>query len=335
MEVPMHPFPRFICSVVALFVCLLGQAEAQQTVKNHTIAHLLVGNPTPQWARLWDELKRLNYIEGQNLTVERRYVETRQHLKASAADLVNRNVEVIVTGGTPAALAAKEATTTIPIVFSLGANLEKRGANPVDRGLVASYERPGGNITGFVEAVVPHKKLEILKEALPSAIRVACPCRAQVETGTAAAAQRLGLELQDLDVLQLSNLEMQRPEHFAQFVERAKSVNTDAILMPNLPGYGRFLPVVGKLATEHRIPAIGFGSAFVEAGGLLSLGPKEGEGQVAVASAVDRILRGAKPADIPVVHQRGLTLAVNLKSANSIGLSLPAALLDRADEVIR
>jgi putative tryptophan/tyrosine transport system substrate-binding protein len=335
MEVAVLDVFRFICGVIILFVCLLSPAEAQQVVKNHTIGHLLVGTPTPQWARLWDELKRLNYIEGQNLIVERRYVETPRHLETAAADLVNRNVEIIVTGGTPAALAAKQATITIPIVFSLGANLEKRGANPVDRGLVASYERPGGNITGFVEAVVPHKKLEILKEAIPNIVRVACPCRAKVETGTAAAAQRLGLELQDLDSLQLPNIDMQRPEHFAQFVEHAKSVGTDGILMPNLPGYGRFLPLVGKLTVEHRIPAIGFGRAFVEAGGLLSLGPKEGEGQVAVASIVDRILRGAKPADIPVVHQRDLSIAVNLNTATSMGLMLPPALLDRANEVIR
>jgi ABC-type uncharacterized transport system substrate-binding protein len=136
-------------------------------------------------------------------------------------------------------------------------------------------------------------------------------------------------------VLQLPNLDMQRPEHFVQFVERAKSAGVDAILMPNLPGYGRFLPLVGRLAAEHRIPAIGFGRTFVEAGGLLSLGPKEGEGQIAVASIVDRILRGHKPADIPVVHQRDFTFAVNLKTASSMGLTLSPALLDRADEVVR
>jgi putative ABC transport system substrate-binding protein len=319
---------------VSILACvLISGAEAQPPAKPHKIGHLLVGTPTPQWAQLWDELRRLGYIEGQNLTVERRYPETRQQLATSAADLVTGNVEVIVTGGTPAALAAKEATATIPIIFSLGANLEQRGANPVDRGLIASYERPGTNVTGFVEAVVPHRKLEILKEAVPSITRVACPCRAGVQTAISAAAGRLGLKLLDLDVLQLQQLDMQQPEHFGQFVERAKSMSADAVLMPNLQGYGRFLPLVGKLAAENRIPAIGFGRKFAESGDLLAFGPKEGEGQIAVASIVHKIFEGAKPSDIPVVQQRVLTLVVNLKTAESLGLTL-SSLLSRADEVI-
>jgi putative tryptophan/tyrosine transport system substrate-binding protein len=320
---------RLIGILASLSVCLfIAEATAQQAARVHVIGHLLVGTPTPQWALLWEELRRLGYIEGQNLTVERRYPETRQQLAASAADLVNRNVEVIVTGGTPAALAAKEATSTIPVIFSLG-------ASPVQRGLVATYERPGANITGFVEGLVPDKKLEILKEAAPSITRVACPCRAQVQSAIAAAAQKLDLELQDLDALQLRQLDMQRPEHFTQFIENAKNLGTDGILIPNLPGYGRFLPLAGKLTAENRIPAIGFGRAFVEAGGLLSFGPKEGEAQIAVASLVHKILEGAKPADIPVVRQRAFTLGVNRKAAETLGLALPPALLSRADEVVR
>ena len=323
-------------ALVALLFCLfISEVEAQRPAKTYKIGHLLVGAPTPQWAQLWDELHRLGYIEGHNLIVERRYPPTREQLAASAADLVNSNVEIIVTGGTPAALAAKKATATIPVIFSLGANLLQPGANPVQRGLVASYERPGGNVTGFVEAIVPDKKLEMLKEAIPSIARVACPCRVQIQSAIGAAARSLGLELHDLDVLKLQHLDMQQPEHFRQFVEAARRSGADGILMPNLQGYARFLPLVGKLVSESRIPAIGFGRTFVEAGGLLSFGPKEGEGQIAVASIVHRILQGAQPGDIAVVPQRSFTLAINLKTAESLGVTLPPSLLNRADEIVR
>jgi len=334
-EIAMRYRRRHLWILVSLFLCLLiAVPEAQQPVKIHKIGHLLVGTPTPQWAQLWDELRRLGYIEGHNLIVERRYPQTRKQLAASAADLLTRKVEIIVTGGTPAALAAKQASAAIPIIFSLGANPMQPGANPVERGLVASYDRPGGNITGFVEAIVPDK-LEILKEAIPSIVRVACPCRAQVQWAIGIAARRLGLELQDLDVLQLQHLDMQQPAHFTQFVDAARTSGAHGILMPNLQGYARFLPLVGKLATESRIPAIGFARTFVESGGLLSFGPKDGEGQIAVASMVHKILQGAKPDDMSVVQQRAFTLAVNLKTAESLGLTLPPSLLNHADEVVR
>ena len=319
---------RRSCTLLLGFVLLclpVRQPEAQQPPKVHRIGHLLVGTPTPQWAHLWDELRRLGYVEGSNLIIERRYPLMPQQLADSAADLVGQKVKVIVTGGTPAALAAKQATATIPIVFSLG-------ANPVQQGLVASYERPSGNITGFVEGLAPDKKLEILKDAIPSVVRVACPCRAKIRPAIGVAARKLRLELQDLDVLQLQHLDMQRAEHFTQFVEHAKRTGTDAILIPNLPGFGRFLPLAGKLATENRIPAIGFGRTFVESGGLLSFGPKEGEGQIAAASIVHKIFQGANPGDISVVQQRAFTLTVNLKTAKSLGLTLSPAVLSRADE---
>jgi ABC-type uncharacterized transport system substrate-binding protein len=143
-----------------------------------------------------------------------------------------------------------------------------------------------------------------------------------------------GLQLQDLDVLQLQHLDMQQAEHFTRFVEHAKRIGTDGILMPNLQGYGRFLPVAGKHTSDNRIPAIGFGRTFVESGGLLSFGPKDGEGQVAAASIVHRIFQGAKPGDVPVVQQRAFTLAVNLKTTESLGLTLSPSLLNRADEVV-
>jgi putative tryptophan/tyrosine transport system substrate-binding protein len=317
--------PYTLLLVSALFCLSIGQPEAQQPSRSHKIGHLLVGAPTPQWAHLWDELRRLGYVEGHNLIIERRYPPIPQQLADSAADLINQNVEVIVTGGTPAALAAKKATATIPIVFSLG-------ANPVQQGLVASYERPGGNITGFVEGLAPDKKLEILKDAIPSVVRVACPCRTKTRPAIGAAARKLGLELQDLDVLQLQHLDMQRAEHFTQFVEHAKRTGTDAILIPNLPGFGRFLPLAGKLATENRIPAIGFGRTFVESGGLLSFGPKEGEGQIAAASIMHKIFQGAKPSDISVVQQRAFTLIVNLNAAKKLDLTLSPTLISRADE---
>jgi ABC transporter substrate binding protein len=251
MEMAMRYRRRHTLVLASALLCfLISELDAQHPLKVHKIGHLLVGTPTPQWAQLWDELGRLGYVEGHNLIVERRYAQIREQLAASAADLLTQNVEIIVTGGTPAALAAKQATATIPIIFSLGANPMQAGSNPVQRGLVASYERPGGNVTGFVEAVVPDKKLEILKEAIPNIIRVACPCRVQIQSAIGIAARNLGLELQDLDVLQLQHLDMQQPEHFTQFVERARKTGAEGILMPNLQGYARFLPLVGKFATE-------------------------------------------------------------------------------------
>jgi putative ABC transport system substrate-binding protein len=326
---------RPMLAFVVAYLCLVVAPAAQQTAHVRTIGHLLVGAPTPHWAQLWDEMRRLGYVEGHNLVIERRYPDTREQLAAAAADLLARNVDVIVTGGTPAALAAKNATTTIPIVFSLGANPLEPGANPVQRGLVASYERPGGNMTGYVEAVVPDREMEILKEAVPGILRVACPCHVKIQSAIGVAARKLGLELQDLDELALQKLDMQQPEHFARFVEHAKRAGADAILMPNLQGYGRFLPLVGRLVTENRIPAIGFGLPFAESGGLLSFGPKESEAQIAVASIAHRIFQGARPGDIPVVHQRASTLAVNLKTAENLGVTIPPSVLNRADVVIR
>ena len=306
----------------------LVPVAAAQPAKTHRIGILLVGTPTPQWAHLPEELRRLGYVEGQNLIVERRYPETREQLAAAAGELVAREVDLIVTGGVAAALAAKRATATIPIVFSLG-------ADPVQRGLVASDARPGGNATGFVEGLFPDKKLELLKVAVPSIVRVACPCRGQSQPLILDSARRLGLELQDLDALALQHLEMQRPEDFAGFVAAARRAGTHAILMPNLQGYGRYLPHVGALATQHGLPAIGFGRTFVESGGLLSYGPKPGEGQRRVAAMVDKILRGTKPADVPVERQQGFELLVNMTTAAALGLTVPPSLISRADEVIR
>jgi hypothetical protein len=190
MEVAMRHRRRYALILVSALLCFVtGEAGAQQPVNIHKIGHLLVGTPTPQWAQLWDELSRLGYVEGRNLIVERRYPQVQEQLAASVADLLAQNVEIIVTGGTPAAIAAKKATATIPIVFSLGTNPMQPGANPVQRGLVATYEQPGGNATGYVEAVVPDKKLEILKEAFPSIVRVACPCRAKSQSAIGAAAR--------------------------------------------------------------------------------------------------------------------------------------------------
>ena len=261
----------------AIFTLAPTRPEAQQAPKVHKIGHLLVGTPTPAWTQLWDELRRLGYIEGHNLAVERRYPEARAQLAEAAADLLKQDIDIIVTGGTPAALAAKQATATVPIIFSLG-------GSPVQRGLVASCDVTGGNETGFVEAIVPDRKLETLREAIPRMVRVACPCRTETQGTIAAAARSLGLELQDLHVLQLHHLDMQQSEHFTRFIAAARLAGADGVLMPNLPGYGRFLPLVGKLSFDNGLPAIGFGRTFVQSGGLLSLGPREGEAQIAVAS---------------------------------------------------
>ena len=328
--------PLWCSTVKCLVILVLGllviplAAEGQPPAKVYRIGVLRVGTPPFAGAPFWEELRLLGYVEGHNLFLERRDAETREQLPALAAELVTRKVDLILTRGTPATRAAQQATSTIPIVFSLS-------ADPVQSGLVASYAWPGGNVTGFVMGLYGDKQLEILKEAVPGIVRVACPCRSQQQSQLVAAARALGLELQDIDGLglELQDIDIQRPEDFDRFFAVAQRAGTDAVLIPDVPGFGPYLPRLAELAAQSRLPAIGFFRLFAESGGLLSYGTQQEEGTPHVAAMVNKILKGTKPADIPVERHIRFELVVNLKTAEALGLTLSPLFLSRADEVIR
>jgi ABC-type uncharacterized transport system substrate-binding protein len=304
-------------------------AEGQLPTQVYRIGVLRLAQPFAG-APFLEELRRLGYVEGHNLFFERRDAETREQLPALAAELVTRKVDLIFTVGTPATLAAVQATSTIPIVFSLG-------ADPVQSGLVVSYARPGGNVTGFAGGLYGDKQLEILKEAVPGIARVACPCRRQQEPRLMAAAQALGLELQDRDGLglELQDRDIQRPEDFDRFFAVTQRAGVDAVLIPNVAGFDPYLPRLAQLAGQSQLPAIGYQRRFAEMGGLLAYAPSLADRARRVTSHMDKILKGAKPGDLPVEQPTSFELVINLKTAQALGLTIPPALLLQATEVIR
>jgi putative ABC transport system substrate-binding protein len=301
---------------------VLRDAETQPTGKVYRIGWLAEG-VRPDEPSFLEALRVLGYVEGHNLVVERRYAETREHLPALAAELVARQVDVMLTFGTPATRAAQQATTTIPIVFHLG-------ADPVQSGLVASYAQPGGNLTGVAWGLYEDKLLEILKAAVPGIGRVACPCRRDPENPTwtriADAAQKLGLEILDIAV--------QGPDDFAHFFAAARRAGADAVLVHNVAWFLPHFRRLGELAAESQLPAISVTRSFAEAGGLLSYA-RTGAGADRTAAQVDKILQGSKPADLPIEQPMRFALIVNLKTAQALGLTIPPTILFQANEVIR
>jgi putative tryptophan/tyrosine transport system substrate-binding protein len=326
---------RTVGLLITLTLVFLGgpfAAGVQQPTKVYRIGILSTGAPTEsrQWpsgdAEFLEELRKLGYVEGHNLFFEPQYAETRGQLPALAAGLVRSKVDLIVTYGTPATRAAQQATSTIPIVFALG-------ADPVQSGLVASYARPGKNLTGLASGLYEDKLLEILKECVPGIVRVACLCRSQRVSQMVDAARRLGLELLDLDVLELQDFDMQKPGAFERFFAVARGAGADAVVVYNVAEFFRYLPRLGELATQSRLPAIGFERTFAASGGLLSYEAKMSVSRM--AAPVDKILKGAKPADLPVEQPTKFELVINLKTAQALGLTIPPVLLLQADEVIR
>jgi ABC-type uncharacterized transport system substrate-binding protein len=242
--------------------------------------------------------------------------------RPSRPSLVSLKVDLILTTGTPASRAAKQATATIPIVFNLG-------ADPVQEGLVASLARPGGNLTGFALGFYEDKQLELLKEAVPRLSHVACLCSGDPASWSAVsdAARRAGMRLQLLDV--------RGPNDLDNALMTAASGRTEGLLVPNTQWLNNQLERIADLAAKRKLPSIFYYRAFVEAGGLLSYGPTPGQNAPRLAAHVDRILKGAKPADLPVEQPTKFELVINLKTAKALGLTIPPAVLARADEVIQ
>ena len=271
-----------------------------------------------------DTMRTLGWVEGQNFTIETRHASSQDQLPALAAELVRLKVDLILTGGTSAARAAKEATKTIPIVFSLG-------DDPVGSGLVASFARPGGNLTGFALGLYDEKLLEVLKEGVPGASRVAYAAPAR-ETGARAA--RLNTAARVLGV-EVRRIVVQGPKDFDGFFATAKDLGGHAVLVPNIAWFRPYLERIGAAAARSRLPAIGYDRQFAESGGLLSYGPESSQNVPRLAAQIDKILKGAKPADLPVEQPTKFELVVNLRTAKAIGLTIPQSVLLRADEVIQ
>ena len=309
-------------------------AEAQQSAKVPRIGWLSIASPTPAVSHLMEAfrqgLRELGYVEGQNIAVEYRFAEGRpERLPEFAAQLVALKVDIIVTPNPAGTQAAKQATSTIPIVF-MGV------ADPVESGLVASLARPGGNITGLTATASPviyGKHLELLKETVPKVSRVAVlrnptnPDAAQMSREVGGAARALGVQLQVLDVRVPNELD----SAFARMTrDRAGALPIMGDTMFTL-----HREQIAVLATKNRLPAISGPREFAEAGGLMAYGRSLPYEFRRAATYVDKILMGAKPADLPVEQPTKFELVVNLKTAKALGLKIPQSVLIRADEVIQ
>jgi putative tryptophan/tyrosine transport system substrate-binding protein len=274
-------------------------------------------------------LGETGYFEGKNVAIEYRWAEGQYNrLPALAAELVSHQVTVIAaTGGEPSALAAKAATATIPIIFTLG-------GDPVAAGLVASLNRPGGNLTGMTIMALQMgpKRLELLRQLLPNATAMAMLINPALPTSSAEArelqdaARSLGLQMN----VQNASTESQIDTAFTTIVEQRASVlivATDPFLL------GQRDQLV-RLAARHAIPTMYFLSEFVEAGGLMSYGPNIANEYRQAGVYTGRVLKGEKPADLPVIQPTKFDLVINLKTTKALGLTMPQNLLMAADEVI-
>ena len=308
-------------------------AEAQQPAHVPSIGILSLYPPPAEGERqqspFLEGLRALGYIEGQTLTIVSRYADgQRERLPALAAELVQLQVDLIVTmGGSIVVQAAKEATSTIPIVMATG------GTDPVGSGLVASLARPGGNVTGvslLPGAEIVGKMVELLKEALPQVTRVAVllyPPAGTVGQEIARAAQAVGFHLQLLEA------------RGAEEIDEACAAMTRAgaealIVLPSAAFNNAHRRIVDCVAMS-RLPTIYEHRVFVDAGGLMSYGPNLAGVVRRAAWYVDRILKGAKPTDLPVEQPIKFELVINLKTAQALGITIPPTLLFQADEVIR
>ncbi|HEX9900215.1 MAG TPA: ABC transporter substrate-binding protein [Candidatus Methylomirabilis sp.] len=326
---------RTIGLIVTLALCLAPlAADAQPPKKLSRIGYLA---PAPRTASggidaFREGLRELGYVEGQHIAIEARYTEGKdERARDLATELVQRGVDLVVAVSTAQALAAKQATSTIPIVF-VGVG------DPVARGLVTSIARPGGNLTGvgpFSSLEVTSKRLELLLQAVPGVTRVAVlrhksPTLEELPRSSVdmlqEAARALGVALQLLHVHSPDDIE----DAFAAMTrERA-----EALLLLSSPFFAAHEAKVLRLVAESRLPASVFRS-FVHQGGLMSYGTKAGWAAHRGAAYVDKILRGALPAELPVEQGMGFELVINLKTAKALGLTISPTLLSQADEVIQ
>ena len=326
-----HQNPKWpgLSLIAFVLVLVVGVAEAQQPGKVYKIGFLRRASPQAhEFDAFQKGLRNLGYVEGQNITIEQRYAHgVTDRVPDLATELVQLRVEVIVVDGATTAAGAKSVTTTTPIVFTIG--------EPLAIGIVASYARPGGNVTGVttVSTELSGKRLELLKEVVPNVSRVAVLLN-PTNVGspyalkeTEAAAQSLALQLQILEARSTKEL-----KSAFSAIERARI--RAIVTLPDAMFFGQREHVV-KLAGKSRLPAIFPEKDFVDVGGLMAYGPNISDNFRRAAYYVDKILKGAKPADLPVEQPTKFELVINLKTARQIGLTIPPNVLARADKVIK
>jgi ABC-type uncharacterized transport system substrate-binding protein len=321
--------------IVGFTLASLGTTAAQPSEKGPRVGYLNPSSPSDPVSQRRLEafrqgLRDLGYVEGQNIAIEPRWAEGQyDRYPALAADLVRLKVDVIVAQGGAATQAVQQATRTIPIVMSIV-------LDPVGSGLVPSLARPGGNVTGtsFMGPDLVGKQLQLLKEVVPKVSRVALlrnpanPASAPGLREAEAAARALGVRLQ--------TLEARNPQEIDSAFAAMTRERAGALLIFPDPIFGNQRRQIAELAAKRRLPAIYGGTPeYAEAGGLMVYSPNILDLTRRAATYVDKILRGAKPADLPVEQPTNFELVINLKTAKALGLTIPQSLLQRADQVIQ
>ena len=323
---------KIVIGLGAILFALCPLVEAQQSAKIAKIGYLAASYSSaasPNIESFRQGLMKFGYVEGKNITIEYRYAEGKlARLEDLAAELVRLKVDIIVAASTPGVSAAKNTTTEIPIVFHTI-------NDPVAIGIVASLARPGGNITGITMggAELYGKRLELLKDTVPKLSRAAILFNPANLGGhlnvkeTQVSAQVLGL--------QVWSIELRSPDDIEPAVDAAARAKADAIMITQNPPITTFPKKFIDVTAKYRLPAIYPERQWPERGGLMSYGTNVADSYRQLASYVDRILKGAKPADLPVERPTKLELVINLKTAKQIGLAIPPNVLARADKVIR
>jgi putative ABC transport system substrate-binding protein len=316
---------------LATILATIFPAEAQQPAKMPKIGEI-TSVPTAQsvsWKLLARDLSALGYVEGKNIAVERRSADNKlDRLPALAEELVSLKVDVLVTGATSGAMALKNATRTIPIVFFIA-------GDPVEAGLVDSLPKPGGNITGFtnIAPVLAGKRLELLKETVPKLTRVALLWDPRIR-GSEQSWKESQLAGRQLG-LQLHSMEVGSADKFENAFEEAIKAGSTALAAASSSLFNTHKKRIADLALKNRLPAIFDRGDFVESGGLMSYSADPTESYKRAASMVHKILKGAKPADIPVEQPTKFELMINLKTAKALGLTIPSIVMMRAEKVIK
>jgi len=321
---------RLLIALIVFAPCF--SAEAQQPTKIPRIGYLSATSLSTTAARVEAfrrGLNELGYTEGKDILIQYRYAEGKlDRVRELALELVRLNVDVIVSGGPAATGPAKEATTRIPIVMG-------QDTDPVGNGFVASLARPGGNITGL-STLAPElsgKQLELLKEIVPKLARVVFigmstePGNAQALREIELAARAYGIKLQNIDIRDSKDIE--------NGLREASQGRAGAVLVPQLPILASQRKQITELAVKRRLPAVYGQAEYVDIGGLIYYGPSITELFRRAATYVDKILKGAKPSDLPVEQPTKFEFVINLKAAKQIGLTIPPTVLARADKVIR
>jgi putative ABC transport system substrate-binding protein len=330
MNLMLKMLPVWLLATLSLTTAF--SAEVQQSNKFARIGILMSGSPEPRRALLEafrQGLRELGHLEGKNLIIESRYDEGRsERLPDLAAELVQLKVDVIVTSGIPPPLAAKKATRTIPIVMGAA-------GDAVGTGLVDSLARPGGNVTGLtlLGSELSAKRLEILKETVPKLSQVAVLLN-PVNRGSVLFRKEIEVAARSFGV-DLQIVEARRPDELAKAFSRTRIGAVQALVTLNDTMFFSQQVQIANLARKTGLPAMFPESEYVNAGGLMSYGPSVADLFRRAAIYVDKILKGAKPADLPVEQPTKFELVINLKTAKQIGLTIPPNVLARADRVIR